>query len=95
MAFNTSTPVATTVTTGNFKKADAFINLFATDEQGKSHKVGFLALHKDNALHAAMIEHMENEPEAGVYEVLSSMTADYRSATPAVTGAKFSFKKAA
>ena len=96
MAANFNTSNATTnVQAGNFKKADSFINLYAEDASGKSHKVGFLALYKDNALHQAMIEHIEANPEAGVYDVLSSFQADYRSAVPTVSNAKFSFKKAA
>lgn len=98
MAFTTQSNGSTTssnVAQGSFKKADSFINLYAEDASGKSHKVGFLALYKDNALHLAMIEHIEANPEDGVYDVLSSFSADYRSAAPAVSNAKFSFKKAA
>lgn len=97
MAFNRSNNTAadtSTVATGTFKKADAFINIYATDAEGKSHKVGSLALHKDNALHAAMIEHCESAEDA-VFDVMSSLTCDFRSAVPVVNKAVFSFKKAA
>lgn len=94
MAFNQSN-ASSNVQTGNFKKADGFINIYATDANGKSHKVGALNLYRDNALHLAMIEHIEANPEDGVVEVMSSFSADYRSGVPAVSTAAFSFKKAA
>lgn len=94
MAFNPSTTVAsTTATKGEYKKADYFINFNKTDDEGKSHKVGFLALHKDNALHAWIIEQM-NASESGLTDVLSSFTVDFKSSVPAVSKATFSFKKA-
>lgn len=95
MAFNPSTTVAssTTAAKGEYKKADFFINFNKTDDEGKSHKVGFLALHKDNALHAWIIEQMQAS-ESGLTDVLSSFTVDFKSSVPAVSKATFSFKKA-
>ena len=94
MAANFTTSANTTTTNNNFKKADAFINLNATDENGKLVKFGFLTLYKDNGLHAAAMAHIEANPDTGVNDVLSSLLADFRSATPVANTAKFSFKKA-
>ena len=96
MSFNTSNTASTSnVAQGNFKKADAFINLSATDANGKLVKFGFLTLYKDVPLHAQAMEHIAANPDGGVEEVLSSLLADYRDATPVVSTAKFSFRKAA
>lgn len=91
MGFNTS---ITPSTNTGFKKADAFINLSATDENGKLVKFGFLTLYKDNGLHAAAMAHIEANPDGGVEDVLNSLVADFRSAVPVANTAKFSFKKA-
>ena len=93
MAFTSSTTTpSTTAAKGEYKKADYFINFNKTDDEGKSHKVGFLALHKDNALHAWIIEQMQAS-ESGLTDVLSSFTVDFKSSVPAVSTATFSFKK--
>ena len=92
MGFNTSTTPSSNA--AGFKKADAFINLSAPDENGKLVKFGFLTLYKDNGLHAAAMAHIEANPDGGVEEVLRAMVADFRSATPIANTAKFSFKKA-
>ena len=91
MAFNQSSTASST-TTGNdkFKKADRFLNLYITGLDGKPIKVSFIGLHADVPHEQAIIEYLDANPDK-TSDVISAMTADYRSATPVKAFAGFKF----
>ena len=92
MAFNPSTSPASTTTAGNdkFKKADRFLNLYITGLDGKPIKISFIGLHADVPAENAIIEYLDANPDKTA-DVLSAMTADYRSAAPTKVFAGFKF----
>lgn len=51
------------VKSGNFKKADAFLNIVVTTKNGTEKKLGGLSLYLDNNMHAAIIAKLADDPE--------------------------------
>lgn len=92
MAFNPSTSPASTTTAGNdkFKKADRFLNLYITGLDGKPVKVSFIGLHADVPHEKAIMDYLDANPDK-TGDVISAMTADYRSSTPVKAFAGFKF----
>jgi len=90
MGFSSST--GSTTTKGEFKKADRFLNLYITGIDGKPVKVSFIGLHIDVPAENAIIEYLDANPDK-TSDVLTAMTADYRSATPVKAFVGFKFGK--
>lgn len=91
MAFNPSNNASSTTSTkGDFKKADRFLNLYITGLDGKPVKVSFIGLHADVPHEKAIIDYLDANPEK-TGDVLSAMTADYRSSVSTKTFAGFKF----
>lgn len=91
MAFNqSSTASSTTTNKGDFKKADRFLNLYITGLDGKPIKVSFIGLHADVPHEKAIMDYLDANPDK-TGDVISAMTADYRSATPVKAFAGFKF----
>jgi len=92
MGFSSSSTGSTTTAKGEFKKADRFLNLYITGIDGKPVKVSFIGLHIDVPAENAIIEYLDANPD-NVSDVLTAMTADYRSATPVKAFVGFKFGK--
>ena len=91
MAFTSSTTVPSTSSNkDNFKKADRFLNLYITGLDGKPVKVSFIGLHADVPHEKAIIDYLDANPEK-TGDVLSAMSADYRSSVSTKTFAGFKF----
>lgn len=89
MAFTSSTTVPSTSSNkDNFKKADRFLNLYITGLDGKPVKVSFIGLHADVPHEKAIIDYLDANPDK-TGDVLSAMSADYRSSAKIFAGFKF------
>lgn len=83
MAFNPDNSGSTGNNTASRKdkKADRFLNLYITGNDGKPVKVSFIGLHMDVPHEKAIIDYLDANP-AGIDNVLGAFTAVYRTATP-------------
>ena len=93
MAFNTNSSATTTTTESSgkgFVKADRFLNLYIKDNSGKDVKVSFIGLHLSVPHEKAIIDYLDANPEK-TGDVLSAMSADYRSSVSTKTFAGFKF----
>lgn len=59
-----------------FKKADAFVNLYVTEKSGRRSKVGAIALHLDSGMGARLIPWLDAN-EGNAQALLKHLTVQY------------------